>query len=113
MPLDTEVFLNHVVLDPMISHINGPGALLFDGVICYAIGGGIIGDNGGGWLGVAHAVKGSAHDCAIFAVDKEGPLFGLGCSRGNVPKNSRWIENGAVVEVQFAISVSKIKMVPF
>jgi hypothetical protein len=94
----------------MISHINGPRSLLFDGIVCDIICSGIVGDDFGGWLRIAHTIEVFLHDGALFAVDKEGPIFGFGRGGGNMFENAGRVLNGAIVEVWFAVSVANVTM---
>ena len=52
-PVDKELAMVYLVLDPVIPHVHGACALLFDGAIEDAMGSGIVGFDRSWWLGVA------------------------------------------------------------
>ncbi len=83
---------------------------MLDSIIGDATGGGIVGDDGGCGLRIAHAVKCLPHDGSFFAVDKEGSVFGFGGCRGNVTEDASGVQDGTVVEVRFIVGVTEIKM---
>ena len=57
-PVNIEMFLLYSIAYPVVPHIDCSRALLLDGVVGDAVGGGIVGTYGSGWLGVAEVVEG-------------------------------------------------------
>ncbi len=78
-PENLEVSLFDAITYPVESHVDGPGALLVDGIVGDSAGGRVVGLNGCGVLCVAHLVECSAKDFAFFCVDEEACDFGFGC----------------------------------
>ena len=56
-PQHVELFLFDAIAYPVESHVNGFGPFLFNGVIGNAGRGAVVGNNGGGGLGMAHFFK--------------------------------------------------------
>lgn len=67
-PQDAELFLIYSIADPVESHINSFGALLFDCAIHDACGHRVISGDWGGGLWVAHFGKCHPEDGAVFGV---------------------------------------------
>ena len=65
------------VLDPVKAHVDGFRPFLFDGVVCKTFGGGVIGTDGGGRLGMSEFVKGGTNGDSLLAVEECGSDFGL------------------------------------
>jgi hypothetical protein len=57
LPMDTVLALTDSVTDPIIVHVDGAGAMLFDSIVDNTIGGGIVSLHRGGWLWPAHFVE--------------------------------------------------------
>lgn len=76
-PVNVELFLADTVAHPIISHVDCLGALLFDGVVGNSGGSAIVGDHGGGWLGVAEFFKADTGWTGFFGVEEEGSQFGF------------------------------------
>ena len=54
LPMDDKLVLGDAVADPIEAHVDSFGSALFDGVVGYALGTFIVGDDGSGRLRVAH-----------------------------------------------------------
>ena len=83
---------------------------MFDAIVGDSTCCGVVGDDGGSGLGIAHAVEGGSHDGSFFAINEKGSIFGFGGGRGNVTEDTGGVQDGAVVEVRFIVGVSEIKM---
>jgi hypothetical protein len=59
-PEDVELFLAHTVPDPVVAHVDGLGAALFDGVVGDTAGGAVVGDDDCGGLRMVEFVKADA-----------------------------------------------------
>ena len=79
-PENLEVSLFDAIAYPVETHVDGPGALLVDGIVGDSAGGRVVGLNGRGVLWISHFVERGAKDFAFIRVDAEACDFGSGCS---------------------------------
>lgn len=77
-PVDEELALLDAILYPVKTHVHSFGSALFDGVVGYSCGAGIVGLQGRGWLGMTHVIEGRAEHGGFFAVVEECSKFGFG-----------------------------------
>ena len=67
-PEDLELALAHSVSDPVKTHVDGLGALLFDGVSDDAASSVVVSGNGCRWLGMSHFFEGDSQRTGFFPV---------------------------------------------
>ena len=83
-PIDKKLFLEGLILDTIIMHVDSFRPFLFDGVFCKIFGGGVIDTDGGGWLGMSEFGKGVTNGDSLLAVEECGSDFGFRSGQPNV-----------------------------
>lgn len=95
-PENVELALLCAILHPIETHIHSAGALLFDGSIEDAIGGGIVDLHWSGRLRVSHFCKCSADYHSFFSIEKGGSNFCFGGGRDDMFEDFCDVENGSI-----------------
>jgi hypothetical protein len=78
-PVNDKLLLGDVVAHPVEAHVNGFRPALFYSYVAYPCCTGIVGLDGGWWLGVSHVNEGCAQPRCILGVEEQGTKFGLVC----------------------------------
>ena len=93
------------VANPVVAHVDGFGSLEADGVVCDAFGGGVVGDHGGGVLGVAEVGEGVARGDGCLPVDEQARDLGLGCGGDHGGDDGADDVDGAVARGEDGVAV--------
>ena len=67
-PVDVELSLSHAVANPIKAHVDSFGAFLFDGIVCDAGGGAVVGLDGCGGLRMIHFFESGADGAGFFEI---------------------------------------------
>ena len=95
-PVDKELVAASAVMDPVEAHVDGFGALLFDGVICKSNSGLVVYLHGCGLLGVAEFAEQCADGDSFLSIDIGGEYFGFGVQSHDVGNDFRHGVNGSI-----------------
>jgi hypothetical protein len=74
-PMDNEVALGNLILNPIEAHVNGFGATLLYSSVCDACSTGVISLDWAWWLGMAHVLERCAKPSSFFSIVKQSTEF--------------------------------------
>jgi hypothetical protein len=95
-PIDMELALADTVANPVETHIDGFGALLFDSIVGNASGGAVVCYNGCGRLGMAEFFQADSKGACIFAIVEKGGKLSFGGAGDDFTEDLTENINGAI-----------------
>lgn len=98
-PLEMEICVCLLILQPIVPHVDGFGASLLDGLVSETNRGSIVQCYRCGGLRIPHFFKRNADGNGLPTVDKGSSNFGVSCRGGHMFQNVGGIEDSAVEEV--------------